>query len=66
MQHNDGKDSFLGSLLVASGVVERNCWMKQQSNIYIQGHLQLSSQFGCSAWGTEPNSTQQVWYVGIQ
>ena len=22
--------------------------------------------FGCSAWETEPNSAQQVWYVGIQ
>ena len=22
--------------------------------------------FGCSAWVTEPNSTQQVRYVGIQ
>ena len=22
--------------------------------------------FGVSAWGTEPNSSQQVWYAGIQ
>ena len=22
--------------------------------------------FGCPAWGTEPNSTQQLRYVGIQ
>ena len=51
---------FLASF--ASGVVERNC--KQQSNRHIQGHLNWL--FGCSGWGTEPNSAQQVWYVGIQ
>ena len=28
--------------------------------------LSINWLFGCSAWGTEPNSTQQVWYVGIQ
>ena len=26
----------------------------------------LNWLFGCSAWVTEPNSTQQVRYVGIQ
>ena len=28
----------------------------------------MAFKTGClgSAWGTEPNSTQQVWYVGIQ
>ena len=33
MQHNDGKRLFSGFLAsFASGAVERNCWMKQQSN----------------------------------
>ena len=37
------KRLFSGFLVsFASGVVERNCWMKQQSNRHIQGHLQLS------------------------
>ena len=40
--------------------------MKQQSNRHMQGHLQLPNWlFGWSTWGTEPISTQQVWYVGI-
>ena len=45
----------------SSGVGEKNCWMKQQLNRHIQGHLQLSelAVWG-SGWGTEPNSTQQV------
>ena len=41
------QDSFLGSLLVfASGVVEWNCWMKQQSNTQNQGAL-MAIQTGC-------------------
>ena len=68
MQHNDGKRLFSGFLVsFASGVVERNCWMKQQSNRHMQGHYGVPSWlFGCSAQGTEPNSTQQVRYLGIQ
>ena len=43
IQHNDGTRLLSGFLVsFASGVVERNCWMKQQSNTHIQGHLQLS------------------------
>ena len=43
IQHNDGTRLSSGFLVsFASGVVERNCWMKQQSNGHIQGHLQLS------------------------
>ena len=43
MQHNDGKRLFSGFLIsFASGVVQRNCWMKQQANRHIQGHLWLS------------------------
>ena len=43
MSHNVGT-RLLSGLLVsfASGVVERNCWMKQQSNTHIQGHFRLS------------------------
>ena len=68
MQHNDGKGLFSGFLVgFASRVVERDCWMKQQSNRHIQGYLWLSK---LAVWvlcmGTEPNSAQQVWYVGIQ
>ena len=66
--HNVGKRLFSGFLVsFASGVVEWNCWMKQQSN-----HRNRSTYgypnwlFGCSARVTEPNSTQQVRYVGIQ
>ena len=63
--HNDGIGLNSGLLVsFASGVVERYCWMKQQSNRHIQGLSKLL--FGCSAWGTDPNSAQQVWYVGIQ
>ena len=50
-----------------SGAVKWNCWMTQQSNRHIQGHLHFPNWlFGCSAQGTEPNSARQVWYVGIQ
>ena len=41
--------------------------MKQQSNLQKRGVFKI--QTGClgdSAWGTEPNSAQQVWYVGTQ
>ena len=67
MQHNDGKRLFSGFLVsFASGVVEKNCWMKQQSNRHTQGHYGYPIWlFGCSSWGTEPNSAQQVWYDGI-
>ena len=63
MMSNGLNSGFLVSF--ASGVVKSNCWMKQQSNTHIQGNLQRSK---LSVWVlcTEPNSTQQVWYVGIQ
>ena len=43
MSHNV-RTRLLSGFLVsfASGVVEKNCWMKQQSNTQKQGHLQLS------------------------
>ena len=68
MSHNVGTRLFSGfPVSFASGVVKRNYWMKQQSNTQKQGHLQLSK---LAVWvlcmGTEPNSTQQVGYVGIQ
>ena len=65
MQQNDGKDSFLSSLLVMPVEMWTNCCMKQQSNRHIQGHLWTTS-VDALPWGTEPNSTQQVRYVGIQ
>ena len=40
---------------------------KQQSNLHAQGDLiesKLTVWVPCM--GTEPNNTQQVWYVGIQ
>ena len=41
--HNVGTRLISGFLVsFASGVVEWNCWMKQQSNTQKQGHLQLS------------------------
>ena len=43
MSHNVGTRLFSGFLVsFASGVDNRNCWMKQQSNTHIQGHLWLS------------------------
>ena len=69
MSHNVGTRLFSGFLVsFTSGVVENNCWMKQQSNTQKQGALMAIQNwlFGCSAWVTEPNSTQQVGYVGIQ
>ena len=69
MSHNVGTRLFSGFLdSFASGVVERNCWMKQQSNTQKQGgtYSYPNWLFGFSAWVTEPNSTQQVGYVGIQ
>ena len=42
IQRNDGKRLFSGFLVRFARVVERNCWMKQQSNRHVQGHLQLS------------------------
>ena len=40
LSHNDGTRLFSGFLVsFASGVVKRNCWMKQQSNTQKQGHL---------------------------
>ena len=41
----------------------------QTTNQTYTEYLFLDIQTGClveSAWGTEPNSTQQVWYIGIQ
>ena len=47
MQHNDGKGLYSGFLVsFASGVVEINCWMKQQSSRHIQGAL-MAFQTGC-------------------
>ena len=43
MSHNVGTRLLSGFLVsFASGVVKRNCWMKQQSNTQKQGHLWLS------------------------
>ena len=43
MSHNVGTRLFSGFLVsFASGVVKRNCWMKQQSNTQKQGRLWLS------------------------
>ena len=68
MSQNVGTRLFSGFLVgFASGVVERNCWMKQQSNTQNKGTYGYPNWlFGCSAWVTEPNSTQQVGYVAIQ
>ena len=69
MSHNVGTRLFSGFLVSsASGVVEWNCWMKQQSNTQKTGgtYGYPNWLFGCSAWGTEPNGTQLVGYVGIQ
>ena len=62
------KDSFLGSLLVlpvelCKGIAGSN---NNQIDIYRGTYSFANWLFGCSAWGTEPNNAQQVWYVGIQ
>ena len=45
--HNVGTRLLSGFLVsVASGVVEWNCWMKQQSNTQKQGAL-MAIQTGC-------------------
>ena len=47
MSHNVGTRLFSGFLVsFASGVVEWNCWMKQQSNTQEQGAL-MAIQTGC-------------------
>ena len=47
MSHNVGTRLFSGFLVsFASGVVEENCWMKQQSNTQKQGAL-MAIQTGC-------------------
>ena len=39
----------------------------QQSNLHTQGVSEYPNWlFGCPAQGTEPNSVQQLRYVGIQ
>ena len=44
MSHNVGTRLLSGFLVsFASGVVEWNCWMKQQSNTQKQGHLRQSN-----------------------
>ena len=45
-----------------NGIAEQ----KQQSNLHRGTYWYPTGWFGCPGWGTEPNSTQQVWYVGIQ
>ena len=46
-----------------NGIAER----KQQSNLHTQVTYQYPKWlFGCPAWGTDTNSTQQLRYVGIQ
>ena len=67
MQHNDGKDSLLGSLLVLPVELWKGIagWSNNPIGIYRGTYSYPNWLFGCSAWGTEPNSTQQVWYVGI-
>ena len=62
------QDSFLGSLLVLpvefwNGNVGRN---NNQIHIYKGTYGYPNLLFGCSAWVTVPNSTQQVGYAGIQ
>ena len=43
MSHNVGTRILSGFLVsFASGVVKRNCWMKQQTNTQKQGYLWLS------------------------
>ena len=62
------QDSFRGSLLVFPGT----CGMELLDETTIKyteagGTYSYSNWlFGCSAWVTEPNSTQQVRYDGIQ
>ena len=49
MSHNVGTRLLSGLLVIfASGVVEWNCWMKQQSNAQKQGAL-MAIQTGCLA-----------------
>ena len=58
---------FCAPFSFASGVVKWNCWMKQQSNIHTHGTYGYPNWlFGCPACGTEPNTTKQLWCVGIQ
>ena len=69
MSHNVGTRLLSGFLVsFASGVYEWNCWMKQQSKKQYKGgtYGYPNWLFGCSAQVTEPNSTQQVGYAGIQ
>ena len=62
------QDSFLGSLLVfqwSCGIElldEKTIKYTESGGTYSYPNW----LFGCSAWVTEPSSTQQVWYVGIQ
>ena len=62
------QDSFLGSLLVLP--VECGMELLDETTIkYTETggtYGYPNSLFWCSAWVTEPNSTQQVRYVGIQ
>ena len=63
------KDSFLGSLLglPVECLIVVNTNTKQQANLPKERLKDI--QTGClgdSAWGTVPNTAQQVWYVGIQ
>ena len=68
MQHNDAKVTSLGSLLgvpvkLPNGITEQN---NNQMYIHRRDLLVSKLAFWVPAWGTEPNSAQQVWYVGIQ
>ena len=69
-QHNDAKIASLGSLLglpvKSNGMLFRQN-TKQQSNLHTQMTYSYPNWlFGYPAQETEPNSSQQLWYVGIQ
>ena len=55
-QHNNGKVTSLSFLLCVP--------VKLSNGVADKSHPNWL--FGCSAWGTEPNSTQQLRCVGIQ
>ena len=62
--HTNSNLKFIGvPVKLSKGIADE----KQQSNL----HTQVISWypnwlFGCPAWGTEPNSAQQLRYDGIQ
>ena len=68
MQHDGGKFTFLGSMLGMPMKLRNRIAANKTNQTYIHRGTYWYPNWlcVCPAWGTEPNSTQQLRHVGTQ